>query len=136
MKHRARIFCLLAALTVLLVAGCASVGRANLDSARESLETNRPDKALVYASEALLQDPEYDQAKEFLKENTESALARIMEFVTKAKTSTDPDVVAQEYETYENLVAFYDNLEEIGLPLVKGKKLFGLIKGWEWSTPI
>lgn len=136
MKYRARSFLLLAALTVLLLAGCASVGRANLDSARQSLEANRPDMALVYASEALLEDPEYDQAKEFLKENAEAALAQITQFVTKAKTSSEPQVVEQEYDTYENLVAFYDNLEEIGLPLVKGQKLFGLIKGWEWSTPI
>lgn len=133
-KRLRQLFLLFTAFIVL--ASCASMGKADLNLAREALENNRPSAALLHASEALLEDPEFDDAKEFLREESDSALARIQSFLDQSGSSRERAVVEKRFDTYRNLVKFYTNLENIGLPLVKGKKLFGLIKGWEWSTPI
>lgn len=125
-----------ALLTILLLTGCASLGKAELDSAKSALAANKPSFALVYATEALLKDPKFDDAKEFLKENTEPALDQILTFIGETALSTEPSVVEKRFDSYSNLDQFYTNLKTIGLPLVKGKKLFGLIKGWEWSIPL
>ncbi len=121
---------------VLAVTGCASVGKGNLNQAKDELKADRPDGALRYASEALVLDPDYDKAKALIKETAEEHLANLEAFLASSKMSRDLKTVERKFDIYRNLIVFYDNLEEVGQPLVKGKKLFGLIKGWSWSTPI
>ncbi|MFP4443328.1 MAG: hypothetical protein ACLFST_09425 [Spirochaetia bacterium] len=121
---------------VLAITGCASVGKGNLNQAKDELKAERPDGALRYASEALVLDPDYDKAKALIKETAEEHLANLEAFLTSSKMSRDLKTVEREFDIYRNLIVFYGNLEEVGQPLVKGKKLFGLIKGWTWSTPI
>ncbi len=127
---------LLALITLLFITSCASTGKAKLDLARKALDENRPAAALVHATESLMEDPEYDNAKAFLRDNAEKELGLIKGFLNESESSRVPEVVEKRYDTYGNLVDFYANLKKIGLPLVQGKKLFGLIKGWQWSIPL
>lgn len=127
---------LLVTLLGLFFTGCASSGKAKLDLARKALDEQRPSAALVHATEALLEDPEYDSAKSFLRDNAERELGLIKGFLSESESSRIPEVVEKRYDTYGNLVSFYGNLKKIGLPLVQGKKLFGLIKGWQWTIPL
>jgi len=130
------IFPAIALLIVFVFSGCVSIGRENLNKAQKALEEGQPLNSLVFATEAILEDPDYDRAKNFLRDNAETELAKIEQFLDTTSKSKNPEDVEKRYDAYVNLQEFYTNLEKIGLPIVKGKKLFGLIKGWEWSIPI
>ncbi len=123
-------------ITVTLLAGCATVGRDTFNLAQEAWSNNRPIEALVLATESLLENPDLTSAKSFLRDNTDTALSQARGFLSSTANTVVPDELAARFVMYGQLVSFYENLERIGMPIVADKRLFGLIKGWEWSTRI
>ncbi len=127
------------ALVVALVlgfAGCATPAQETLHLANEALQDGRPLDALIYATEALLQDEKLTSAKAFLRDHGTEELAAIEDFLAGSAGTTDPGYLERRYDTYGRLTTLYDNLEQIGLPITEGQKLFGIIPGWEWTTPM
>ncbi len=127
---------LAAVLFGLLATGCSTLGHANMAKAGDALEAGDPSAALKYATEALLENPKYSSPKSFLRDNTDAALDSVKKFLAATEKSTKQEDLERRFDTYGNLVKFYANLKKIGLPIAEGKKLFGLIKSWEWTTPL
>ena len=121
---------------VLGFAGCATPAQETLHLANEALRDGRPLDALVYATEALIQDEKLTSAKVFLRDHGTEELAAVEDFLDGSAGTTDPEYLERRYDTYGTLITFYDNLGRIGLPITEGQKLFGIIPGWEWTTPM
>ncbi|POR05628.1 hypothetical protein AU468_00170 [Alkalispirochaeta sphaeroplastigenens] len=121
---------------LVLFAGCATAGRGTLNEARRAWSENLYAEALYHASEALRENPDLTSAKAFLRDNTDEALERSRNLFMATENTTVPAELEERYDTYYYLVKFYDNLGKMRMPLVADKRLFGLIKGWTWSTPI
>ena len=135
MLNRVKIACVAIAVALLTI-GCATAGRDTLNQAQEAWSANRPIEALVLATEALLENPELSGAKSFLRDNTDAGLERVQSFLASSKGTPSPEDLEARFDNYTGLVSFYDNLRQIGMPIAEGKRLFGLIKSWEWSTPL
>lgn len=127
---------ILAALLITGLVGCASTARTDFVTARDALDAGRPLDALIAATDALIEDPEFGRAKEFLRDNADTEIAAIESYLASTEGTQTPEDLDQRFDTFNKLVVFYDNLEAIGLPISKDEKLWGLIKGWEWSTPM
>jgi tetratricopeptide (TPR) repeat protein len=123
-------------LLISLLVGCSTLGQTNLSLARQALQEDRPSAALVAATEALKENPKYSGAKNFIRDNTDSALAQVLGYLSDTEKSTAPETLENRFIVYSELKKFYDNLRMIGLPIADGQKLFGLIKSWEWTTPL
>ncbi len=135
MNSRHYLRALLGALTLALtLSGCSTLGRASMNSAEDAWKAGNPSSALMYASQAILEDPKYSAPKVFLRENAEQALSQIQSYLDSSLKSTAPEDLERRFDTFNDLVKFYGNLKKVGLPIAEGKKLFGLIKSWEWTT--
>jgi tetratricopeptide (TPR) repeat protein len=127
---------LVAGLLVTGLVGCATAARESFNAAKDALDAGRPLEALVAATEALIEDPEFGRAKDFLRDHADTELAAAESYLSSTVGTTVPEDLERRFDTLNKLVTFYDNLEQVGLPITADKKLFGLIKGWEWSTPM
>ncbi|SIQ08555.1 hypothetical protein SAMN05920897_103160 [Alkalispirochaeta americana] len=121
---------------LVLFVGCATAGRGTLNEARRAWNEGQHAEALYHATEALRENPDLTAAKAFLRDNTDDALERAQNLFIATENTTVPAELEERYDTYYYLVKFYDNLGKMRMPLVADKRLFGLIKGWTWSTPI
>jgi len=119
-----------------LLTSCQTNGSGSLKNAKEALNDNKPSQALLFATEALLKNPNYTGAKKFLRDNSDDLLGKINGFLDTTNGTENLEELELRFDYYKDLVEFYINLEAISLPIAEGKKLFGLIKSWEWSTEI
>ena len=93
-------------------------------------------EAMVYATEALLADPDYKSAKSFLQSNAEDAVSWATDFLVATEETANPQELEKRYDLYREMDEFYANMRKSGMPIQADKRLFGLIKGWEWSIPV
>ncbi len=121
---------------IIALAACSTVGQGNLDAARDALKNNQPATALAAASRAILENPKFDAAKTFIRDNFETANQSALAYLAQTEQSAAPVDLEKRYLIYSDLKAFYDNLQKIGLPIAADAKFFGLIKSWEWTTQI
>ena len=121
---------------ITLLAGCSSTGKASLNQAEDALRAGDNAAALAYATDAIIEDPKFSGAKKFLRDNAELALKAAKAYLEQTKGTDVPEDLEKRYDSYVSLVRYNNNLKKIGLPITEGKKLFGLVKGWEWTTTI
>ena len=102
---RAVVLATVAAL-VLGFAGCATPAQETLHLANEALRDGRPLDALVYATEALIQDEKLTSAKVFLRDHGTEELAAVEDFLDGSAGTTDPEYLERRYDTYGTLITF------------------------------
>ncbi len=112
-------------LTLFMLFGCVSAAaKGDFNAAKNALKSGNDAKFLNHITRALMLDREHQVIYKYLATNGPSSIIKFEGYYAASRTSSEPKDLARRYFAVKDMVAFYDNLRAIGLPISDPKNKY------------
>jgi tetratricopeptide (TPR) repeat protein len=123
-------------LMVFVLSGCSTVkeifskGQEELKLANEAYANGNNLEALIHATNAIIIDPEFITAKEFVRDHFDNSLRQAQNRLNRIAEPANTALAEEKFRILNNLTRLYENLQKSGLPYKHPKNQ------WIWTTAI
>lgn len=123
-------------LMVFVLSGCSTVkeifskGQEELKLANEAYANGNNLEALIHATNAIIIDPEFITAKEFVRDHFDNSLRQAQNRLTRIAEPANTALAEEKFRILNNLTRLYENLQKSGIPYKHPKNQ------WIWTTAI
>jgi hypothetical protein len=121
-------------LMVFVLSGCSTVkdifskGQEELKLANEAYASGNNLEALIHATNAVIVDPEFITAKEFVRDHFDNSLKQANNRLIRLDIPLNTAQAEEKFLILNNLTRLFDNLQKSGLPYKHPKNQ------WIWTT--
>ena len=123
-------------LMVFVLSGCSTVkeifskGQEELKLANEAYANGNNLEALIHATNAVIIDPQFITAKEFVRDHFDNSLRQAQNRLTRIAEPANTALAEEKFRILNNLTRLYENLQKSGIPYKHPKNQ------WIWTTAI